>query len=281
VAVTAGCTSPGGASPEGRRGTAGFPQVATADLGASVTQSRFDEGTPRLRAGVVNGSRRDITVTRATLAWGGFGFSTARLPADPVRPGQAAAFTVEYRAPRCGGAPSGGPVLVAVVDGRTRRLPLHVDIPGLLTRLHAAACARVGLDRQAAVRLVLDRATAGTGESEHLPGRLVVSRAVSTTSGRRAVHLVALQGSVLFELAAVRRLPVTLPRDRDRLEVPLAIGSTRRCDGHARGQASQPFLLAAYLRVADGATQRVVLVPSLLEQERLLAMLDRVCDSGH
>jgi hypothetical protein len=279
LALVAGCTGPGGPAHGTRQGGSERRPVAAGDLDASVTQTRFDEGSARLRAGVVNHGRRDVTVTRATLAWDGFGFSTVRLPADPVHPGQAAAFTVEYRRPRCDSAPTQPPVLVAVVDGRTRRLPLHVDVPGLLVRLHAAACARARLDRQAEVGLRLARATDGAGAAEHLPGRLVVSRPTPGPSQPRAVRLLAVRGSVLFDLSAVRRLPAVLRRDQPTLEVPLTVGSTQRCDGHARGQASQPFLLAAYLRVGAATAQRVVLVPSASAQQRLLAMLDRVCRS--
>jgi hypothetical protein len=276
LALTAGCTDSGTASSGGRR-SPGPAAVPASDLHASVTQSRFDEGTARLRAGVVNGSDRDITVTGATLVWDGLGFSSGRRPPEPVHPGQASAFTVDYGSPRCGRAPRARPRLQAVVDGRTRRLPLHVDEPGLLRRLRAAACARVLLDRQLSVRLALQRATVGTGTAERLPGRLVLTRSGDAGTAARPVHVVALRGSVLFDLSATSPLPTTSSRTTDRLEVPLSVGSTLRCDGHARGQASQPFLFAAYLRGEGRATQRVVLVPSAAEQERLLAMLDRVC----
>ena len=275
VPALAGCT--GGRAPADSHRDAARVGVPAAALHASVTQSRFDEGTSRLRAGVVNDSGRDITVTRATLSWDGLRFSSVRLAAEPVHPGQAAAFTVDYSSSRCGRPPASGPRLVVVVDGRVRRLPLKVDVPGLLLRLRADACARVRLDRQAAVRLVLARATAGTGTSEHLPGALVLTRPVPARAVARPVRVVAVQGSVLFTLSAARHLPVTLRPGRDRLVVPVAVGSTLRCDGHARGQASQPFLFAAYLQTRGGGAQRVVLVPAGAQQQRLLAMLDRVC----
>jgi hypothetical protein len=277
LALSAGCTDRRAASSGAHRPPEAAGQVPATDLDASVMQSRFDEGTAHLRAGVVNGGDRDITVTRATLVWDGLRFSSVRLPAEPVHPGQAAAFTVDYGRPRCARPPTARPRLEAVVDGRTRRLRLRVEDPGLLRRLRAAACARVLLDRQVAVRLVLDRATRGAGTSERLPGNLVLTRPARSGVPARPVEVVALRGSVLFVLSATSRLPATSSRTTDRLDVPVTVGSTLRCDGHARGQASQPFLLAAYLRVRGEATQRVVLVPSVAEQERLLAMLDRVC----
>ena len=39
----------------------------------------------------------------------------------------------------------------------------------------------------------------------------------------------------------------------------MLLGSAHRCDAHALGQSSQTFLISAYLRLGDGAAQRVVL----------------------
>lgn len=270
VVLVGGCSGP--ASPAGPSGGAvrGVPDRA---LAASVAQFRSDEGTPHLRAGVVNDGHRDIRVSEATISWSGMAFSTAEPPGDPVHPGQASAFTVDQGRPRCGGPPPGRPVLVAVVDGHRRRLPLHVDQPGLLGRLRAAACAGVRLAGQATVRLRLAPATAGHGQREHLPGAVVLTR---RPGSRTPVRVVDLGGSVLFELRSPR-LPATLRSGAAGLRVPVAVWSANRCDPHSRSQSSQTFLFSVYVQVAGSAAHRVVTVPSSGEQVRLLAMLDRVC----
>lgn len=271
VVLAAGCSGP--SAQRDRPGGGHVHPVPDRALAASVAQFRSDEGTRHLRAGVVNHGHRDIRVTEATISWSGMAFSTAEPPGDPVHPGQASAFTVDQGRPRCGGPPTGRPVLVAVVDGRERRLPLHVDQPGLLGRLRAAACAGVRLTRQAAVRLRLDRRTAGRGAREHLPGTVVLTRRPGSGT---PVRVVDLSGSVLFELRSAR-VPATLHPGAATLRVPVRVGSAHRCDGHSRSQSSQTFLFSVYVKVGRAAPQRVVTIPSSGEQVRLLAMLDRVC----
>jgi len=253
------------------------PRPSAAGLTASVAQFRNDEGTRRLKAGVTNSGDGDIRVTRATIAWGGLAFPTVPLPDDPVHPGQTAAFPIEYGAPRCTDPAPGRPVLVALIDGRTRRLPLHVDEPGLLDRLRAKACAAERLDAVATVRLVLSTRTERVDGVEQLPGALVLRRRPGAT-GR--VRVVDLSGSVL--LALVPRggraaLPGTLAADQDVLRFPVLMGSTHRCDAHALGQSSQTFLISAYVRLEDEPTQRVVLPLTTAERDRLTGVIHRVC----
>ena len=113
-------------------------------LDASVAQFRFDEGTRNLKAGVTNDGDRDIRVTPGHHRLGRPSPSRpSRSPTTPVQPGQTAAFTIAYGAARCAARPSrADPVLVAVVTGAPLRLPLRVEDPGLLLRLHAKACAQ-------------------------------------------------------------------------------------------------------------------------------------------
>ena len=257
------------------------PAVAGTDLDASIAQFRFDEGTHRLRAGVVNQSHRDVRVTRAQVQWAGFAFPAVPLPDDPVHPGQAAAFPVEYGDARCDDpvAVRRAPArLVVVVDGRSRTLPLRVEDPGLLRRLHAVACQRQRLDATATVRLVLGKARAGhTRDDARVPARLELTRVPG--GAQDAVTVVDLGGSVLIDLvprAGADVLPTDLAAGRPRLVVPVWLGSSGRCDAHALGQSSQTFLLSAYVRL-DGRTQRVVLPLSADDRAKLTTAIHRGC----
>lgn len=246
-------------------------------LDASVAQFRFDEGTRRLKAGVTNDGRADIRVTRATIDWDGLAFPTLPLPDEAVHPGQTAAFTIAYGEPRCAPGPVGRPVLVATVDGRSRRLPLRVEDPGLLRRLRAKACAQQQLARQASVELRLaDRSATVAGE-EQLPGGLVVEHRPGATG---VVTVVDLGGSVLIDLqprAGRAALPSSLRPHRRRLVLPVLLGSAHRCDAHALGQSSQTFLISAYVRLGSHPTQRVILPLSTADKELLNGIVHRDC----
>ncbi|MEO5709900.1 MAG: hypothetical protein ABIQ59_08760 [Nocardioidaceae bacterium] len=245
-------------------------------LVASVAQFRFDEGTRHLKAGVTNHSDRQIRVSQATIVWDGLAFPTVPVGGGAVLPGQTAAFTISYGAPQCSQPPATKPVLVAVVDGRTTRLPLQVEDPQLLVRLHAKACAAQRLDEVASVDLRLSTATETVRGEEYLPGHLVLRRRPGAT-GR--VRLVDLGGSVLLELVprsggAPR---AALAGDRQVLDYQVLLGSAHRCDPHALSQSSQTFLLSAYVRVGDDPTQRVILPVTSAERDRLFGILHRDC----
>ncbi len=264
----AGCTSTP-APPE--------PARTKPRLDASVAQFRFDEGTRRLKAGVTNRGDTAIRVSRATIAWDALAFPTVRVP-DPVAlPGQTAAFTISYGAPRCPRPDGPRPTLVAVVDGRRLRLPLRVEDPALLRRLHAKACAERRLETAVSVRLRLARTTVRVGGAEYVPGAVVVRRRSGSTAPLRVDDL---GGSVLLDLRPRDRraaLPALLRPDRPVLVLPVLLGSTHRCDAHARGQSSQTFLISTYVRLGDHPQQRVVLPLSTAERVRVSAVVDREC----
>lgn len=267
VSGLAGCTS---AAPP-----AEGPRVQR--LLASATQFRPDEGTRNLHAGVTNLGPRTVTVTSARVVWPGFSWQTVRIPAAPVPAGQTAAFVVRYGAAHCDTHP-GAPYLLAEVDGRRLRLPLKVDLPGLLPRLRAHACAELRLARTAMVDLRLGRRTVRGQGGEYLPGVVVIRRRPGTGA---PVTLVDLGGSVLFELRPVRHdaLPARLRPGAPLLRVPVRVGSAGRCDAHARGNSSQTFLFSTYTRLGDGPVLRSIFVPPLATQTRLLRLLDRACGS--
>ncbi len=251
--------------------------AAALRLDASVAQFRFDEGTRNLKAGVTNNGDRDIRVSQATILWDGFAFPTVPIPGDAVEPGQTAAFTIRYGAPRCDRPPTARAVLVAVVDGRARRLPLRVEDPRLLVRLHATACAQQRLDEAATVTLRLGRRPVLADGEEYLPGSLVVRHRRGATD---RVRVVDLGGSVLLDLVprdGPAALPGVLRPDRAALVFPVLLGSAHRCDAHALGQSSQTFLISAYVRLDDRPTQREILPLDPGDRDRLIALVHRDC----
>jgi hypothetical protein len=251
--------------------------VPSRQLDASIAQFRFDEGTRRLKAGVTNRGDRPVSVTAATIDWPPLAFPQVRLPAAPVPPGQTAAFTISYGAARCGRPVGAAPVLVATIDGATRRLPLHVDQPGQLQRLQADACAQQRLSATASVELQLGTRTERIAGEEYLPADLVLRRRAGTTA---RVQVIDLGGSVLIELrprGGAAALPDELAAGRHELRFPVLFGSGHRCDGHALGQSSQTFLMSAYLRLADRPVQRVILPLTSAERGRLYGVVHRDC----
>lgn len=265
----AGCSSPSTPKPA--------PTPTPLRLVASVAQFRFDEGTRTLKAGVTNDSDSDIRVSQATIAWDGFAFPTVPVTGGVVHPGQTAAFSIAYGAPQCSAPPRARPQLVAVVNGRTLRLPLRVEDPRLLLRLHTKECAAERLDAAATVRLRLAVHTTRVGGAEYLPGRLVLTHRPGATD---RVRIVDLGGSVLLDLlprAGRTSLPGELAGERRSLAFPVLLGSAHRCDAHALGQSSQTFLISAYVRLGSEPTQRVILPLSTVERDRLIAVVHRDC----
>ena len=254
------------------------PTPAPLRLDASVTQFRSDEGTRNLKAGVTNNSDRSIRVSQATITWDGLAFPTVPVGGGTVLPGQTAAFLIAYGAPHCNRPPATTPTLLAVIDGRTRRLPLRVEDPGLLLRLLAKACAEQRLGDAATVELRLATSTESLRGEEYLPGDLVLRH---RPGAHDVVRVVDLGGSVLLELlprGGRAALPGVLAPDREELAFPVLMGSAHRCDPHALGQSSQTFLVSAYVRLEGRPTQRVVLPLSTAERGRLAGIINRDCD---
>jgi hypothetical protein len=229
---------------------------------------------------VTNNSGRDLRVTQATISWAAMAFPTVDLSDEAVPPGQTAAFQISYGRPRCAGPPTGRPVLAAVVNGVSRALPLRVEDPGLLVRLHAKACAAQRLEATATVDLALQPRSEVVAGEEYLPGAVVVRRRGTAGGPGERVRVVDLGGSVLIEVlprSGRRGLPAELAPGRPALALPVLLGSAHRCDPHALGQSSQTFLLSAYLRLGDRPAQRVVLPLSTTERARLAAVVRRDC----
>jgi hypothetical protein len=234
-------------------------------LSASTTQMRIAEGSRLLRTGVVNHSRRPVTVASASLAWPGFTRRVVRV-GQRIGHGQIAAFDMAYGDPRCTSSPQGAPRLAVVVDGVSRSVPLHVDISGLLHQLWVHECAAQRLASAASVSF--------------LAGHRVRSGYVAVLQLRRRssavpVRVTGFSGSVILDLLPRRPLPARLTDGV--LRVPVLVQPGSRCDPHSLGQSQQTFLLSAVVRVGSHPPQRAILPLGPGLQHALQATIDRLC----
>lgn len=273
--LVAGCDGGGSSS--------GKPRTTAPQLHASVIQNRVDEGTSRIGVHLTNAGDRPVSVRSARLRWPG----VVRAPESPrgaeFAPGQTIDLATTYGAVRCQGVDvDARPVaVVTLAGGRSLSVPVDRAGAAVLRRLWARDCARQRLGSVVEVALGPRFRPVGTGSDEYLRGELVLRRprGSRSASDRPVVSVQGFSGSVLLTFRAVSpgSLPVRLDSGQDELRVPVGIGSTQRCDAHARGGSSQTFLLSAYVAVGESAASRVIVVPSKRVQVQAFALLDRVC----
>jgi hypothetical protein len=273
LALLAGCS-----------GTSSPPQPppphTEVSLAVSISQSRFDEGTRRLRAAVTNTSDHAVHVATVGIAWSAFAPRSAPVPDGDLGPGETAALVLEYGEPRCDGTAAQPPALGVVVDGTEQDVPLERDDARGLARLHVRACAQQRLERSASVHLRLRREPVTRAGEEYLPGAVVVRR---WSGAREPLDILDLAGSVLLELAprdGRSVLPARLAARDDVLRLPVLVGSVHRCDAHALGQSSQTFLFSIYVRLRGEPAQRVTAIPDRPTRVALTGILDRDCGVG-
>jgi hypothetical protein len=252
------------------------PSPPASQLVATAGQFRYDEGTTKMETGITNNSSKAITVTSATIDWSGFAWSTVKLPGSPVPSTQTAAFISHFGRANCTAHP-GEPTLVAVINGARRRLPLHIDEPGLLQRLRARTCAQQRLADAATVTLSIGTSVVRSQGVPAFAGTVTLTR--PHTPGDQ-VTVEDLGGSVLFDVLPRegRRLhPVRLAPDARTATIPIRVGPTQRCDAHTRSQSSQSFVFSVFSRTADDPVHRTIFIPDKGTQERLLGLIDRYC----
>lgn len=252
---------------------------------ASVVQQRIDEGTRHIGIEVSVDPHTSLHVVGVQLKSAGFEAIPITDKDTTFAPGQVIDLTTDYGRPLCDGVdPTDGLSAVlsiddATGDSRTYEIPVTGSGIGLIRRLHEAECARLAL-REAAPITYTTFHRARVDDEEVLVGALRLERPAAGGSGA-AVGVDALLGSVLFDfraLADVRPgLVARLDAGQQVLRVPVRIGSSGRCDQHARSQSTQTFLFSAYVRVGSTAEHREILVPPPTLQRQALALLDDVC----
>lgn len=251
------------------------PAPAPPRLAATATQYTVDEASGDLRVGITNMGHSRVTVTSAALDWAGFAPKPAAVEGGRLGPGDVAGVLMQYGAPRCGSPPTGRPGLSVVVDGVTRRVPLKVEVPHLLTMLYQRECSDERLASAVDLSLVMARTTVVRNGEEYLPGEIVVRRKQPAL----AVTVLDLSGSVLlrFQPLTVHGLPARHAPGEPTLRVPIRLVSAHRCDPHARANSSQTFVLSIDVHLDGQPAQRVVVQPDKATQVILLGLIASDC----
>lgn len=246
---------------------------------ASLVQQRIDEGTDRIDIRLTNRGRTAVRVRQAQISWSGVSGSPAARGTD-YDPGRTIDLQTAYGRAVCGPEPTGDvDVVVRLGDNTPLRLPVDRHGSALLRRLYDRECGLQDLASIADISLspTFERSESGL---DRLQGSLVLRRTPGSRAGdRREISVEGVFGSVLlsFTYDGEGRLPQVLEAGAGVLEVPVALGSSNRCDPHALGQSTQTFLLSAYLRIDDDRPRRVILVPGKVLQRQVTALIDRVC----
>lgn len=252
-------------------------------LSATVTQYRPDEGTRRISVEVTNTDAEPVRVSGVALRTSAFE-PLATTGKDTVfEPGQTIALVTTYGDPRCGhGDTATDAVAALTLTGETGQGTVEVPVARagqtLLNRLHRVECQQATLDEVASVRLQSDWRRVESDGLPYLRGSLLLRRAPGSPSGV-GVSVTATAGSVLLDLRPVRpRRPVgRLEPGQASARIPVLLGSSMRCDGHALGGSTQTFLLSAFVRRDGAPQQRVLLIPDAATQRRALRVVHEVC----
>jgi hypothetical protein len=248
---------------------------------ATLLQYRPDEGTNRLEVELTNLGPDPVTVHAVHLRWAGLQNAPWTPKDTTYAAGQTIDLTTTYGTAVCDRPiPAHGPRALATLDdGRTVDVTLDRHGSAMLKRFHARDCALQRLHQTASVSLGTSFRPVQIDGAPYLRGNLVLRRPDSGAESR-PVTVSTLTGSVLltFTAPAGSRLPVTLHPGRARLDVPVLIGSTFRCDDHGRSQSTQTYLLSAYVRVgSDRSPVRVIVVPDAHLRAQAQSLMDRAC----
>jgi hypothetical protein len=238
-------------------------------VGMSFGQLPIQVGTDKGLLRLVNTGKDDLPVTRIGLDWSGYGRVFLASEDNVLAPGQMVDFPVRLPRPDC--TASGGNVR-GIVDAGDATVSAGLDRAGatLLRRTHAQVCAEEYVRARVDVAYGGCWRTTGTGRATAAVGHLRLTR----KSGDDEIRLVAVQGSVLYDLALPG--PSVLPSGVGSAEVPLRVTPGNRCDEHALSQASAPFAFRLTVSVG-GRRAGIGLVPPPDVQTRLPELLRRAC----
>lgn len=252
---------------------------ASLGIGASVAQYRRDEavGVVQLKA-VAGPDTPPSLVTSAQLRWDGMtpvppvevdtALTSGRRVDLPAPLGAAACGPLGDVAP--GDSPSAPPLGDGVIrltldaPGERRGVTRTVDAPLLpsaeapLRRIFEHDCQRQSMRRAVEVGLSSRWRRSDTGGIPTAEGTLVLTRGATD----QPISITSVNGSVLLNLSLADGDPPTMAPGQERLEVPVRVTSSGRCDGHALGGSSQTYALQAGIDIGgDGDPIGVTLSP--------------------
>ena len=246
--------------------SAASPSVGPTELRGTLAQNREDE--VRGVAVVRLTASEPGTVTSLHLQWPGLAPATATSPDYPLVPGVPVDLPVAYGPALCGRSTEGAPLAdpppptaapsaQVVLAGSGTRVVVLDDSSSLdlVQRLYARSCRAQAI--AAAVDVALAPTWTPTRRADGSPG-LAGTLVVAPRAVGEAVQVVGLEGSVL--MAFETRVP--LPADvRGRLALPVVVGTSGRCDGHALGEAKKTYELTVLLALGDAPAVPVLVRP--------------------
>jgi hypothetical protein len=227
---------------------------------------------------VTNTGSEPIRVERLQLTMPGYA-AGPQVPKDsPIPPGLTVNLSTAYGEVRCAGDASSAAGRAAVrlrvrIDGgpSTDVSLTPRDPDGLLERIHARECLAERLGEAVEVRFGQRWRQAGRGEDVRLHGHLEV-RLVDDE--RTSFALTQVGGTVIYRLAPDGPVaePLTLvDATRPRASVPVVV-SVARCDGHARGEAKQPYAFQVWLAEPGGPEQPMTVPVTAADRAALRAV---------
>ena len=269
LAVAAGALA--GCS-QGTDATTGSPASTTTGapggLHGTLAQNREDE--VRGVAVVRLTASEPGTVASLRLAWPGLAPAAESTPDYPLVPGVPVDLPVAYGPALCGTTTEGVPLADAppptappsaqiVLAGSAAPAVVVLDDAASLDlahRLYARSCRAQALE--AAVGVALAPTWTPTRRADGTPGlagTLVVARRVVGV----AVRVVGLEGSVLLAFDPLAALPA--PVVGERLALPVVVGTSGRCDGHALGEAKKTYELTVLISLGEAEAAPVLVRP--------------------
>jgi hypothetical protein len=253
-----------------------------ARLSAALQQYREDEVKHIVKIQLTNTGSSDVVVSQLRLAWPGLR-SSATAPDYPLGAGQEAALPVPYSEASCPrgstGPPAEHPVAIATIRSGTGEREVRLtptDTEGVLARIWTADCRRQALDAAVDVRFGDTWAPTVVAGVPGLEGTIEVRRKDAPAD----VSVTGISGSVLLDIVPVGEAGDPLLRlgpGQPAGELPVAVTTSHRCDGHAIGESKKPYEFNVQVALGGDAPGPVTITPDAATRQRMLGVIEAGC----
>lgn len=243
-------------------------------LVAHASQTRPDAAAGgRFQVVVENTGTLPFTVRSVQLVSPAYAKGPPAEADSDFEPGHRVSLPAPFGAVRCAASAKGAQVALSLVvqgEQQTRNYPLRSD-NGLLERIHAKECAALALAKKVNLELDDELLLDGAQAEPALNGVLTVTR----RSADGAVKVSGTRGSVLYNVTLPGGLATLALADKY-LTVPIRF-TARTCDGHAIGEAKQPYNFLAYVAVGTSPEGSALIKTTAAQQAKLLSFLEEAC----
>jgi hypothetical protein len=271
--LTAGCAASAEPAADGPAATttAGPTIPAVPGIEAEAVRQRTDEALgDQVQVRITDTGDEPFTVTSVALDSPGFVPVAPRGTSTEFEPGRVIDLPVKFGEPRCDVAaePAAARLTVVRPDGTTEdlRVPLAAEV---MTRIHGEECAVLAL-----LELVSVDVVELADEDDAVTGQLRLTR----REGNDPVTVSRVGRSVILDVTA-DELPDELAGDADELSTPVRFTSAT-CDPHALAETKKPYVFPLEVTVGNGEPVVMDLPVDEALQQRLEALVDRVCLPG-